>query len=132
MKTCKAFSQSVSSKLFVCFIVLFFQNPTTLYIHWFNILLFVGIYIYIHIQIHIHTYSGILYPIYIIYSIYICFIVCTIYTLLDLGLHHFHVLQGNHRKEGSLQQSRGPSGWMICRDDVTSFKEDCSFGCFQK
>lgn len=77
-----------------------------------------------------------LYPIYIIYSIYLCFIVCIIYiyngtimiqSLLDLGLHHFHVMQGNLRKEGFLQQSRGPSGWIICRDDVTSFKEECSF-----
>ena len=47
-----------------------------------------------------------------------------IQSLLDLGLHHFHVMQGNHRKEGFLQQSRGPSGWIICRDDVTSFKEE--------
>lgn len=50
-----------------------------------------------------------------------------IQSLLDLGLHHFHVMQGNLRKEGFLQQSRGPSGWIICRDDVTSFKEECSF-----
>ena len=80
MKTCKAFSQSVSSKLFVCFIVLFFQNPTTLYIHWFNILLFVGIYIYTHSNTHTYIFRHIVSYIHHIQYIHLFYCMYNIYT----------------------------------------------------
>lgn len=126
MKTCKAFF-SISFIQIVCMFHSFVLSEpyNAIYTHWFNIWLCVrNIYIYLntytytfrHIVSYIHHRQYIL-VFYCMCDIFIYNGTIMIQSLLDLGLHHFHVTQGNHRKEGSLQQSRGPSdqvdGWFV-------------------